>query len=271
MAVLNFNAATVEPQKPLETVPAGWYTVQMVASDAQPTKNGKGSYLETEYEIMYPVEYKGRKLFDRFNLQNDNPQAVEIAYRALSAVCHAVGVIQVQDSQQLHGKPLQAKVKLVPAGAGNDGKHYEAKNEISGYKAVEGGAFTGSSSASAAAPAWATGNPLPATPAGGVTPPWAGQPAQAPAPSAPATPPWASQQPTAPAQPPAPPSVPTPPWAAQPAQQPAPQAPVQGGAPTPPWAAAPAPQAPTGGAPTPPWAGGAPAQGGAPVPPWAQR
>ena len=267
MAIINFNAATVEPQKPLETVPAGWYTIMMVKSDIKPTAKNDGSFLETEYEIIFPVEHKGRKLFDRFNLQNNNPTAVEIAYRSLSAVCHAVNVIQVQDSQQLHGKPLQAKVKLVPAGPGADGKHYEAKNEISGYKAVENNGMMSAPGASAPAPSWASGNQPanPAAPAAGITPPWAGQ-QQAPAPQQTApTPPWAGQ----PAQQPAPAAPATPPWAAQP-QQPAPQAPAPAQAP---WGGAPN-AAPTGGAPTPPWAGGqvsAPMAGGAPTPPWAQN
>ena len=55
---------------------------------------------------------------DRLNLQNENPTTVQIAYETLSQICHSVGVIQCQDSQQLHNIPLLVKVKLRPAGPG---------------------------------------------------------------------------------------------------------------------------------------------------------
>lgn len=136
MALLNFNAADVAPAAPREAIPAGWYTVAMVKSEVKPTKDGSGSYLETEYEVLAPAEFAKASLYDRINLQNKNPVAVEIGYRTLSAICHAVNVIQVQDSSQLHNKPLEAKVKLRAAGVGADGKNYEASNEIDGYRAA---------------------------------------------------------------------------------------------------------------------------------------
>lgn len=236
MAILNFDASQVEPQKAMEIIPAGWYLAQMVASAIQPTKDQKGAYLETEYEVMAPAEHKGRKLFDRFNLQNANPTAVEIAYRALSAVCHAVGVIQCQDSQQLHARPLMVKVKVVPAAVGADGKQYESKNEVSGYKPAEQNSNMGSGPA----PSWANSPAPAAVPAGHQFPTTGGfapAPAQQ-APTAAPTPPWGAQ-PQTPVQQPAP--------APQPWQQPAQTAPA---AATPPWAAAVQPAAPN----SPPWA-----------------
>lgn len=275
---INFDASQVAPAVAGEIIPAGWYPVQIVKSEGKPTSKGDGMYLETEMEII-GGEHKGRKLFDRFNLQNSNPIAVEIAYRMLSAVCHAVGVIQVADSQQLHGRPLMAKVKLIPAGPGADGKMYEAKNEVSGYKAFDASAMQPSAPVGNA-PAWATGG-APAAPAFNQQAPAYTAPAPAfnPAPAA-AAPTFAPAAPAAGA---------TPPWATggqpvQQAQAPAPVAP----APAPaapaaaPWAnaqpnmagAMPAPAAaPTAPAANPPWAGvnpaaAAPAAGGA-VPPWA--
>lgn len=131
MALLNFNAQTVAPAQAFELLPAGWYNAKIVESQMKPTKNGSGAYLALTLEVI-DDKYASRKLFDRLNLKNDNPQAVDIAYRTLSAICHATGIVQVQDSAQLHGIPLQVKVKVVPA---KDG--YEASNEISGYKPIE--------------------------------------------------------------------------------------------------------------------------------------
>ncbi len=194
--VLNFDATQVEPNAPFDVVPAGMYNVKIVESEMKPTKDGQGSMLALTLEIL-DGEHAGRKLFDRLNLQNKNTQAMEIAYRTLSAICHAVGVYQVGDSSELHGRPMQAKVTLRPAGPGADGKQYDASNEVKGYKAIEGANPTaGAPPAAAAAPTPPAPAPAPAAPAAAATPPWA-KPAAAPAtPPAPAAaapaakPPW---------------------------------------------------------------------------------
>lgn len=186
MAALTFNAATVAPQDAFDTLPAGWYNVRMTASENKPTKDGQGSYLALTLTVMDGPAV-GRKIFDRLNLNNKNPKAVEIAYQTLSSICHATGIIQLQDSTQLHGIPMQVKVKIKPA----EGQYAEG-NETAGYKKIEGGGGV------PAAPAWAQPAPIPAAPQ-----PWAQQPQ--PAPAAPV------QQPVAPAQP----AVASPPWATQ--------------------------------------------------------
>lgn len=210
MTILNFDASQVAPSEAREAIPAGWYTAKMIKSEMKATSDGTGQYLACEFEVI-GGDYNGYKLFDRLNLQNKNQTATEIGWRTLSAICHAVNVIQVADSQQLHGIPLQVKVKLRPAGPGADGKYYEASNEISGYKAAE--------VATAAAPAWATtGAPAPAAPAPATSasapaapaptgmPPWA----TAPAPTAAAPAPAATAAAPAPQPPQAPAAVP--PW-----------------------------------------------------------
>ena len=64
---------------------------------------------------MLDGPYKGRKLFDRLNLVNANPVTVEIAQRTLSAICHATGRMQVQDSEELHLIPFIADVQVLAA------------------------------------------------------------------------------------------------------------------------------------------------------------
>jgi hypothetical protein len=254
MAQLNFDASQVAPSEALEAIPAGWYNAQMTASGMKPTSDGTGAYLQAEFTVL-SGDYAGRKLFDRINLQNKNPVAVEIGYKTLSAICHAVGVIQVQDSQQLHGRPLQLKVSLRAAGPGADGKHYEASNEVKGYKAVDGAGVPMAGAPAGGAPSWA-----PQAPAQQAAPQYAPPPAAAPQQWAPPAQPAAAapqqwQQPA-----PQAPQAPAPQQWAPPAQQAAP-APQQA-APTPPWQGQPAAQAPAVGQPV--------AQSNAPVPPWAQ-
>jgi hypothetical protein len=227
MAQLNFNAAQVAPDTGRgDPLPAGWYIVAMEKSEMKPTSSGDGSsFLECVFGVL-DGQFKGRKLFSRFNLNNRNPQAQEIAYKQFSAVCHAVGHLAVGDSAELHGRPLKVRVKIRPA-AGD----YEASNDITAYRNVN--------EPTDATPAGPAVNPMP--PAAGVMPPpvqqqqWGAQPpaqqwgAQPPAPQGmpPAAPPqqqWAPQ-PAAPA-----------PQAMPPASPPAWQPPA--GAVQQPWAAA---------------------------------
>ena len=111
MAQLNFDASTVAPQEAFDPIPAGWYPAQIVESEMKAGSKPGSAYLAITLQIM-GGDFNNRKVFDRFNLQNANPVAVEIAYRSLSAVCHAVGLIQVADSQLLHGHPLMVKVSV---------------------------------------------------------------------------------------------------------------------------------------------------------------
>lgn len=126
MARLNeaFDATTVEPNKPFELLPPGRYVVQIVNSEMRPTKDGMGQLLWLELDVL-EGECAGRKLFDRLNLVNANPTTVEIAQRTLSAICHAVGKMQVDDSEQLHLIPLIADVRVQPPKNG-----YDAQNTL---------------------------------------------------------------------------------------------------------------------------------------------
>lgn len=107
-----FDANTVEPSN-FDVFPPGKYLVQIVASEMRPTKDGRGQYLFLELDIL-EGQFAGRKLFDRLNLVNDNPDTVDIATRTLSSICRATGQMQVKDSEQLHLIPLIADVRVRP-------------------------------------------------------------------------------------------------------------------------------------------------------------
>jgi hypothetical protein len=120
-----FDASQVDPNQPHETLPPGDYRVQIIASEMRVTKAGNGQYLWLEMDVLDGA-MAGKKLFDRLNLVNPNRQAEEIAQRTLSAICHAVGRMQVADSEELHFKPMVVKVMV----------DKEGYNQIKGYKAV---------------------------------------------------------------------------------------------------------------------------------------
>jgi hypothetical protein len=150
-----FDANAVEPNAPFETIPPGDYRVHITNSEMQENSAKNGSYLKLELEIL-DGDQAGRKLFDRLNLDNQNAQAVEIAQRTLSAICHAVGILTVSDSEQLHLRPMLAKVKVDPERKGNDGKTYGPSNSIGGYKPDTGAAKTPVKASATAKPAAAS-------------------------------------------------------------------------------------------------------------------
>lgn len=148
-----FDATTIAPREDFSPLQSGEYRVQITESEMKDTRNNTGQYLECTYEVL-DGDSKGRRLWSRHNIVNQNPKAQEIAQRELSAICHAVNILKPSDSQQLHYKPMIVRVELVPAGAGRD----KPTNDIKAWKAD-------------GTPAAAT----PAAPTGGATsaPPWA--------------------------------------------------------------------------------------------------
>lgn len=132
MTELNFDSTVVEPTGKFTPIPVDDYLAVITDSEMKDTKKGDGKYLLLTYEVV-DGEFKGRKIFDALNLVNSNQTTVEIAQRALSAVCRATGVLHPKDSAELHGKPLVISVGIR---AGSNG--YDDKNVIKGYSRVDG-------------------------------------------------------------------------------------------------------------------------------------
>lgn len=132
---LSFNASEVEPNVGFEVVPAGKYTASIETIEQRDNKKNDGKHLA----VMLNIEsgkYEGRKLFDKVNLWNESEDAVKFAQGALSAICHATGVINMEDTDELIGIPLQADVRVT------EQKVYGKKNTINAYHAVAGDGTT---------------------------------------------------------------------------------------------------------------------------------
>lgn len=235
-----FDATAVEPNTgPPPAMPTDWYNVMITDSEMKQTKDPQNDngYLELTLKVL-DGQYAGRLAWARLNLYNDNPVAVEIAQKDLSAICRAVGVFQVNDSEQLHGKPFMARLVYKEAADG-----YDEGNDVKGF--AKQGEKQSKNASGGAAPAPQSGNGQAAQPAGGnepnFNPPWAGNDAQNPNPQPTPTPtPSPNPTPTPTPNPnPAPTPNPTPTPTPQPT--PAPQGGEDsgnggGGKMTPPWA-----------------------------------
>lgn len=305
MAQLNFNARNVKPDEGIMgPIPAGWYNVMAIESELKATDSGKGKRLSMTFQVL-DGQFKDRKLFFGFNLEHEKKQVQDIAWGQLSALCHAVQVLDVADSQMLHGKPLKVRVSVRPASVEKDdnghpipgGKQYDAQNDIKAFRNINEQVDMATATAPAGyaqppvappgiqippqQPAQMPGQMPPQQPWAAVAPQPAAQPWQGAAPGAgaPNVPPPVQTQPQAPQQPWGAPQQPQgQPWGAQPAAAPA--MPPQG-APAQPWAQQPAAQPPAMPPAQPPaaqpwaqpgtsqpWQGGNPATA---VPPWQQQ
>ena len=127
-----FDSSKHDDMDNFDPIPAGWYPCIMKGSELKVTKDKTGQYLECKFEVIQG-DYKGRFIWSRLNLKNRNPVAVEIAQKELATICRSCGKGVIQDSQELHGIPLQVKVKIKP-----ETDSYPAGNETVGYKAIGG-------------------------------------------------------------------------------------------------------------------------------------
>jgi hypothetical protein len=126
-----FDSAAVEPQTAFEPLPAGMYTLEVAEADVADTKKGDGKLLKLKQTVIDPVEYANRVVFSNITLRNPNAQAEEIGARQLSGLCRAAGIGTLQDSDELVGKIVRAKLKVQPA---KDG--YEASNVVAAYESA---------------------------------------------------------------------------------------------------------------------------------------
>ncbi len=147
MANLNgFNANNVEPAADFEPIPAGTYNAVIINSVMKPTKDGSGSFLELQFQII-DGEYKGRLVWSRLVLENKNELTVKIAKSQLADICRAVGILTPYDSCELHNLPMQIKVALKKRSDNG-----EPSNEIKAYRKREAVAVQNSSAAKGVAP-----------------------------------------------------------------------------------------------------------------------
>jgi hypothetical protein len=145
-----------------DLIPEGWYTATITKAELGNTKSGTGQKIDTRYDITGPT-HEGRVVFAAINIRNQSQKAEEIGRQQLGEIMRAIGLANVQDSDQLIGGQLQIKIKIRKATDNDRANGYtEDRNEIGGWKALAGGAIP-----VAAKPASAASAPAKASP------PWA--------------------------------------------------------------------------------------------------
>ncbi len=125
----NFDASKVEPFEGFDPIPAGDYVLMMVGSEMKESKqNANNKYMNWRAQVA-EGPHKGRTLFEIMNLGHEKEDVRKIAQGQLSALCRAVGIMQVRNSAELYNRPFGAKVTI---------EKYEDKfsNKIKSYHAL---------------------------------------------------------------------------------------------------------------------------------------
>ena len=127
MAQLNFQADPTQAVSSFELLPKGKYLSMAIASEMKDNSKKTGAYLQITFEVM-DGPHKGRKIFDRLNIRNENKVAEKIAMESLNALCLATNMHHLQDSEQLHDRPVILDITIED---GKDG--YDAQNRVKAY------------------------------------------------------------------------------------------------------------------------------------------
>lgn len=106
-----FNAQQYDPTQGVGGLPVGKHPVIVESSEVKANAKNDGGYLQLNLKII-DGPAAGTTGAYRLNLYHSSQQTVEIAHRQLSAVCHVIGVFNVQDSAQLHNIPFMVEVGL---------------------------------------------------------------------------------------------------------------------------------------------------------------
>lgn len=151
---MQFNASQ-HAERQNVPVPQGWYVVQIVNSEIKPTKTPGGARLNLQFKVLQG-DYVNRVIFGGYNVQNANPVTVQIAMEELAELSRAVNVPVWSDTQELHGKPFNLKVKI------RKQEGYDDINEPQTYKQLndmEGVVYATKANAALSGPATFTGQP----------------------------------------------------------------------------------------------------------------
>jgi hypothetical protein len=168
-----FDANAVEPDQgrgDFTLIEAGTLLdFEITGAEVKDAGTGSGCYLVLESTAIGPT-HVGRKIWKNITLRNTNAQAESIGQAQLSALCRAVNIPKLNDTDQLFGKIFRGRVGVEKGRAKDknnpNGERWPDKNDIAAFEAV------GAQQPGPSAQRPAANTPAPATGAK-AAPPWA--------------------------------------------------------------------------------------------------
>ena len=146
MALLSETFVTEDAEDAgFEPAPAGWYIAQIVKSAIKTTSAGTGEYIKNEWKILEADDpkYVGKLFWQNLNIVNPSEMAVKIGKGQLKKLNEAMGISELEDTDQLLGIPVKVFLKIKPGSGG-----YDDSNEVQKVKGLhEEDEFDGKESA----------------------------------------------------------------------------------------------------------------------------
>ena len=116
----------VEEAPVRELVPPGNYVAEIIDSQEKISKAGN-SYLTLKLSIC-EGPYEGRWIWDNLNINHPTEKVRARARLTLGIITKAVGLVGIDDTSELHYKPLTIELESEPAQG-----DYKAKNVVRKY------------------------------------------------------------------------------------------------------------------------------------------
>lgn len=115
------------------SVPVGKYRCVILGSQEKDNKAGTGSYVEFKYQVTEGPQ-KGSDIFQRFNFNNQNKKAVDIAFAEFKQLAEACGKPGCTNTDELNNSVI-----VVTYGPQKSAPEYnEVKKIESGTASTEG-------------------------------------------------------------------------------------------------------------------------------------
>lgn len=127
-----FNADEIpEDDRSFDPIPAGEYLMQVIESDVVETRNKTGDQLVLTLEVI-DGPHANRRVWDRLNIRNQNPDAQRIAQRSLADLCLAIGISSLRNTEDLHFHPFIGKVTIQKDKTGEYGPQNRVRYKVRG-------------------------------------------------------------------------------------------------------------------------------------------
>ena len=98
-----------EPSSGYTPLPAGDYTLEIVESDYAANSKGTGMLLKLKCQVV-GGDHDGRPYYINLSLEHENSTAQDIGQRDFAALRRSVGVLNPDDTEELHNRAFPVKI-----------------------------------------------------------------------------------------------------------------------------------------------------------------
>ena len=120
-----FDPSQVDEPQGFEPLPTDVeFHFEIADAELKANKNQDGTILKVRCNVIGP-SHAGRVVFANFNIQNPSQQAEQIAQQQLGALCRALGITALSDSDELLGGQFLARCRTKAANG-----QYAAQSEL---------------------------------------------------------------------------------------------------------------------------------------------